>query len=170
MDCNKAAAYWQEKEKEDTALERSVLLEKAEQFIRAHNTCALATGSGDFVRCTPIEYTYKDGNFWMFSEGGLKFKALEHNKNVCLAIFESYTGPGVLAGMQVSGKAETVEPWSAPYRELLAYKKIPEEALKKLTHPMYLLRVHPTRIDVLDTSFKQLGGSVRQHIEFAAEP
>lgn len=58
-----------------------------EEYILANKTCALATGAGEFVRCTPIEYTYHHGAFWMFSEGGEKFAALEKNKNVCLAIF-----------------------------------------------------------------------------------
>ena len=28
-----------------------------EEYIRANNTCALATGAGSYVRCTPIEYS-----------------------------------------------------------------------------------------------------------------
>ncbi len=44
-----------------------------EEYIQANNTCALATAAGDFVRCTPLEYTYHDDCFWIFfSEGGEK--------------------------------------------------------------------------------------------------
>lgn len=44
------------------------------------------------MRCTPIEYSYHDGRFWMFSEGGEKFIGLEKNENVCLAIYDKYDG------------------------------------------------------------------------------
>ena len=53
-------------------------------FIQEHKVCALATGSGEYVRCTPIEYNFVDGAFYLFSEGGMKFKGLKDNKNVCL--------------------------------------------------------------------------------------
>ena len=86
MDYQKAASYWTEKEEKAAQMDHDMLLAEIEKFIMEHNTCALATGCGDFVRCTPIEYNYKDGRFWLFSEGGLKFHALENNKNVCLAI------------------------------------------------------------------------------------
>lgn len=81
-----------------------------EEYIQANNTCALATAAGDFVRCTPLEYTYHDDCFWIFSEGGEKFYALEKNKNVCLVIFDKYEGFGKLKGMQVTGLASIVEP------------------------------------------------------------
>ena len=48
-----------------------------EKYIGENNTCALARGAGDFVRCTPIEYSYHDGKFRMFSEGGEKFIGVE---------------------------------------------------------------------------------------------
>lgn len=41
-----------------------------ENYISDNNVCALATGTGDYVRCTPLEYSYHDGKFWIFSEGG----------------------------------------------------------------------------------------------------
>ena len=65
------------------------LKQAVEKYIQENNTCALATGSGDYVRCTPIEYSYHDGKFWMFSEGGEKFIGLEKNANVSLAILTS---------------------------------------------------------------------------------
>lgn len=165
MDYKKAASYWLKKDEESARMGREELLAAAESFIAARNTCALAAGSGDFVRCTPIEYSYFGGSFWMMSEGGLKFRALETNKNVCLAIFDPYSGFGELGGMQVSGTAETVEPWTPEYTEFLAYKKIPQEALKKLEHPMYLIKVRPVSIDFLNSAFKKQGFDSRQHLD-----
>ena len=91
------------------------LKEKIDAFIKAHNTCALATASSGMVRNTPIEYNYVDGFFYFFSEGGLKFKCLKENKNVGLAIFEPYRGFGQLKGLQVEGSAEILEPFSDEY-------------------------------------------------------
>ena len=76
------------------------------EYINSNNTCALATGTGDYVRCTPIEYSYHDGKFWMFSEGGEKFIGLEKNENVCLAIYDKYDGADNLKSIQVIGKAD----------------------------------------------------------------
>jgi hypothetical protein len=169
VDYEKAARYWAEKERQDVRMEDAALLAEMERFILAHNTCALAAGFEDFVRCTPIEYTYRNGQFWLLSEGGLKFQALAHNANVCLAIFDAYAGPEKLGGMQVSGRAELVEPWSSEYLELLAYKHLPAERLKKLPITMHLIRITPVRIDFLWSGFKAAGVSSRQHLCFPAE-
>ena len=64
----KAADYW--KNKGITAMPKEELKKAVEEYIAANNTCALATGTGDYVRCTPIEYSYHNDKFWMFSEGG----------------------------------------------------------------------------------------------------
>lgn len=93
-DYERAANHWKIKDASDEKMDRDTLLKEIEQYIKSNNTCALATGSGEFVRVTPIEYTYHDGAFWMFSEGGEKFKALEKNKNVCIAIYDKYEGFG----------------------------------------------------------------------------
>ncbi len=164
MDYKKAAYYWAEKDAKASPMDRDALLAEIEKFIMAHNTCALATGFGDFVRCTPIEYNYKDGRFWLFSEGGMKFRALEDNKNVCLAIYDGYVGPGQLGGMQIAGTAELVEPWTGEYMDLLAFKKIPVESMKKLPDVMYLIKVTPVCIDFLCSEFKKSGFASRQHL------
>lgn len=133
-----------------------------EDYLKANNTCALATGAGNYVRCTPIEYSYHDGCFWMFSEGGRKFIGLAENPNVCLAIYDPYQGFGNLRGIQVMGHAELVEPFSEPYCAHAAHQKIPLSALQKLSSPMHLIRVRPTRIDCLFSEFKELGCGTRQ--------
>lgn len=161
-----AAQYWNRKDAENVKMERSELLHMIETYIQENNTCALATGSGSFVRCTPLEYSYFEGAFWIFSEGGLKFKALENNTNVCLAIFDKFDGFGKLKGMQVSGIAELIEPFSEEYRKVAEHKNIPVEGLKKLAHRLYLIRVIPARIDFLNADFKKKGCAARQYLEF----
>ena len=98
-----AARYWDEKDAGSVKLDKAKLQAMIEDYIQRGNTCALATGAGDYVRCTPIEYSYHDGCFWMFSEGGKKFIGLAENSNVCLAIYDKYEGFAKLHGIQVTG-------------------------------------------------------------------
>lgn len=157
-----AACYWEEKDADSVKLEQSKLRPMVEEYIQSNNTCALATGTGDYVRCTPIEYSWHDGCFWMFSEGGKKFIGLEKNPHVCLAIYDKYEGFGKLHGMQVMGLAELVEPFSPRYNAHAAYKKISLDVLRKLPTPMHLICVRPTHIDCLFSNFKKLGCAPRQ--------
>ena len=159
----KAAKYW--KNKEQVEMPRKELEQAVESYIEANNTCALATGTGDYVRCTPIEYSYHDSKFWMFSEGGEKFIGLEKNDNVCLAIYDRYDGFGNLKSLQVMGKAEMIEPFSDTYKAHAEYKKIPLAALEKLESPMNLICVTPVKIEVLFSEFKKNGYSSRQTLE-----
>lgn len=157
-----AARYWEEKDAVSVRLEQDKLRAMVEEYIQSNNTCALATGTGDYVRCTPIEYSWHDGAFWMFSEGGKKFIGLQSNPHVCLAIYDRYEGFGKLHGMQVMGLAELVEPFSEAYNAHAIWKKLSLEFLRRLESPMHLLRVRPTRIECLFSDFKELGCAPRQ--------
>lgn len=159
-----AASYWEKKDRNSPKLDRDTLKTMAEEFIQANNTCALATGAGEFVRCTPIEYSYYDGCFWMFSEGGEKFRALARNPQVCLAVFSPYDGFGNLYGIQVTGFARLIQPFSQEYRDHAARKKLSLAWLEKLSSPMHLICVRPTRMDCLFSDFKNLGCSPRQSL------
>lgn len=163
---DKAAKFWTDKESSLVIPQKTLLLKEIDNFLTAHNTCVLATGYGDFVRATPIEYTYYKGCLYMFSEGGLKFKALRDNKNVSVAVFDNYGGFANLAGMQITAKAEIIEDTDESYAALLKLKGINPEALKKLDHPMHLLKITPSRIDFLSSEMKKKGFSSRQFIEF----
>ena len=87
MDYDVASSYWIEKDKSSAHLDEETLRKKIDEFLKEHNTCALATASADMVRNTPIEYNYLDGVIYLFSEGGLKFKALKENKKGRKAVF-----------------------------------------------------------------------------------
>lgn len=164
-----AARYWEEKDRSGVKLEKTRLRAMVEDYIKANNTCALATGTGDYVRCTPIEYSWHDGCFWMFSEGGRKFIGLAENPHVCLAIYDKYEGFGKLRGVQVMGRAELVEPFSETYTAHAAFRKIPLAALQKLPTPMHLIRVFPTRMDCLFSECKELGCAPRQTLVLEEE-
>ena len=159
-DFENAANYW--KQKERTEMPGAELKEKIEAYIQENNTCALATGAGSFIRCTPLEYSYHDGKFWIFSEGGEKFTGLAENENVCFAIFDKYEGFEKLRSIQVMGKAEIVEPFSEEYNRHAEYKKIPLEALKKMKAPLHLICIRPIQIEALFSEFKKDGYDIRQ--------
>ena len=166
MNYDEASEYWTSREQNDKKhpeAEKSLL-----NFITAHHICALATGSGDFVRCTPIEYNWVDQAFWLFSEGGLKFRALKDNKNVCLAIYDEVKGSGFgqLHSVQISGTAEIIKPFSDDYMKLLEYKHIPEAAIRKMQTQIHLIRIVPAEADYLNSDFKKDGYDSRQHILF----
>lgn len=160
----RAADYWIKKDAEHISMEHNKCMDQIIAYIEANNTCALATGTGSFIRCTPIEYSYHEDAFWMFSEGGQKFVGLETNKNVCLAIYDKYNGFGTLKGMQISGIAELIEPFSEEYIKAAEYKKIPITALKKLPNVMHLIKIIPNRIDFLNSDFKKEGCDSRQSV------
>ncbi len=166
VDYEQAIHHWDAKDAESVHMPQQALREEVLTYIQTKNTCALATGADTFIRCTPIEYTYHDDAFWMFSEGGKKFIGLEKNCNVCLAIYDAYDGFGNLKGAQVTGVATVVEPFSDEYNHAAEYKKIPLAALQKLPEPMNLIKVIPTEIDFLNSDFKKNGYASRQKLVF----
>ena len=169
-DYKKAVNFWQDKKREEMPVE--LLKPAVEEFLNESSVCALATGAGDYVRCTPLEYSYHDGKFWIFTEGGGKFIGLETNKNVSLAIFEKNPNFGELKSVQVMGIAEIVEPMSDEYIAHAEYKKIPVDTLQKLAdtgNPMYLLCITPSNMDVLFSAFKEQGYDSRQSLDYDEE-
>ena len=165
-----AATYW--KTKPTTQMPTTQLTPAVNDYLTASSICALATGCGDYVRCTPLEYSYHDGKFWIFTEGGEKFIGLEKNDNVSLAVFEKNPNFGSLKSVQIMGKARIVEPMSKEYVAHAEYKKIPVSALQKLAdqgHPMHLICIAPTHMDILFSDFKKQGYGSRQTLDFSQE-
>lgn len=162
----KAENYWIKHDEKSVKMAREAVLIAAGDFLSSHNTCSLACGCGDFVRCTPIEYNWLDGCIYMLSEGGMKFHALAENKNVCIAVYEPYKGLGELSGIQISGTAELVDFGTQEYSRALAVKNIPESAIRSLSHPMYLIKVVPKEMDLLFSEFKRAGFDTRQSVSF----
>jgi len=163
-DYKAAASFWTDKEISARKIDRKELKAKIDAFLSAHTVCALAAGSGKDIRCTPLEYSYHTNAIYILSEGGLKFRALETNSSVSLAVFDISSGFGNLNSIQITGTAEIIDADSAEYSAILAYKKIPAEAIWKLSHPMYLIKVTPSRFDMLCSDFKKAGYDVRQSL------
>lgn len=162
-----AQTYWTSKEANAKRMPAAELQEELDEFFSNHNTLALATGWGDWVRCTPLEYSYRDGAFWVFTEGGLKFRGLEHNSNVSFAVFEPYSCFGSIRSAQVTATAVVVDPQSAEFAEAAAEKGLTGQALAKVKGSLHLLKLVPTRIDYLCSDLRQRGYNVRQWVEIA---
>ena len=158
--------FWKEQQKTAKHMDRDAAFAHIDTFIKNHNTCALATGTGDYVRCTPIEYPYMDGAFCLYSEGGDKFIGLEKNKNVSLAIFEYYGDKNDSHGLQVMGEAELFPPRCELFKKVLAFKGIPYDVMKAAKVDVALIRITPKVYEMYDTDFVKAGYDVRQIVRF----
>lgn len=174
-----AAAYWTSRDAAlDSAkrMEASELRELVEGFLAAHKVCALATCADGTPRCTPLEYDYRDGALWVFSEGGLKFRGLEPAEGedsapVSLAVFDPNAKFTQLKSLQIDGRATVVDPDSPEFTDAVAAKGVPaggQAALAakaaRFAEMLHLIKVTPEKIDLLDSALKQQGYSVRQHL------
>ena len=154
--------FWIEQQKTAVHMDRDAAYAHIQNFIKNHNTCGFATGYGDYIRCTPIEYTYMNDEFWFVSEGGNKFIGLEKNKNVSLAIFEYYGDMRDSHGLQVMGTVTLYSNTSDEFKELLAFKGIPYDAVKAAKVEVAVVRVTPYLYEAYDTDFVKQGYDVRQ--------
>lgn len=161
-----ASYYWVNKDKYNDKVPTAQLKKAMEVFIHENHTLALATGANGFVRCTPMEYTFHDGAFWMFTEGGRKFIGLEDNKNVSMCIYAQYQAIGKVKGMQILGVADMIEPFSDEYNKAAEYAKIQTKKIKKMDTQMYLIKVSPKEIEYMSSDFVEQGFSSRQKLYF----
>lgn len=106
---NQRGIFCSESDNTEVRAKRTNKMEVLES-LHGNVVCALAAGIGDYVRCTLLEYSYHDGQFWIFTEGGEKFIGLERNKNVSLAVFEKPPDFGALKSVLVMGTAKLIEP------------------------------------------------------------
>lgn len=162
-----AADFW--KTKEHSEMPRDQLKFAVEEYLCSSSVCALATGTGDYVRCTPLEYSYHDDKFRIFTEGGEKFIRLAQNNNVSLAVFEKDPDFGRLKSVQVMGVASIIEPMSEEYIAHAEHKRVSVAVLQNLAgrgQPMHLLCIEPVRMDVLFSDFKKHWYDSRQLLNF----
>ena len=165
MNYEEAAAFWTEKDKTAVKVPEAELRNAIEDFIKARNTCALAIADGDFVRCTPLTYKYRAGKFVIFSEGGLKFRALRKNKHAALAIYDEYKGPGSAKSLQVAGIATVIGADDPDYTERLESLGINAAHMAKLR--LTLILITPTTLEYLDSTLKDTGFSPRQSLKIS---
>ncbi len=137
-----------------------------ESFLKAHNTCVLATGWGTDVRTTVIEYVYHGKKVYLFSEGGDKFRNLYRNPNVSLSVFEPFTGFPQLAGLRIDGTARIIEPDDSDYFTAAAAKGIARERLEKMPVVLHVVEISPSTAVFLWGEFIKQGKAPRQVYRF----
>lgn len=59
---DRAARDWTSRDAVGTRLPREDALARIDAFLSTHTTCALATGDGTFMRCTPQSYDLLDAD------------------------------------------------------------------------------------------------------------
>ncbi|MDO4614969.1 MAG: pyridoxamine 5'-phosphate oxidase family protein, partial [Lachnospiraceae bacterium] len=152
-------------------LEQKDLEARIEAYIADHNTLALATASEGFVRCTPLEYMYRDNCFYIITEGGKKFRGIFDNGNVSMAIFDSYSDMDSVKGLQIYGSAAVVAIDSDEYLEIMAAKGMKREQLAKLPVTMFVIKIKPLQFELTDASLKSEGFDTHQmmNTEFQIE-
>ena len=82
--------------------------------------------------------------------------------SVFAAVFESNMSFGSLLSCQIQGNAEIVDLYSTEYIAEASFRHIPAEMLQKLPSPMWLIRIVPDEITLLDSSLKKEGYGSRQ--------
>ena len=162
-----AARFWDRKDADSEKMDPAKLREETDKFLLSHKVCALATGTGDMIRCTPLEYTWHDGALWIFSEGGKKFAGIAANSHAALAVFDTNTEFGKLHSIQMTGTVSVIDDTEDPaYEAEAAFRKIPIKMLQGMQEPMYLIRFAPKEAIFLNSDFKAQGLDSRQKLVF----
>lgn len=143
-------------------LNKEELSEEINKYILEHNTCVLSTGYGDFVRSTPIEYTYVKGKFYFFTEGGLKFRGILENPNVSISIFDEYKGMSNLKGLQIFGEAEILNNYNDEYIEVAKIKEIDTSTIKNMAINLNVIKVKVKKFEFLNSDFSKKGVDIKQ--------
>lgn len=161
-----AGNYWLKIDAAQSSVPREELYKAITEYIADKDTCALATVFKQQPRVTPIEYLFYKDCFYLFTEGGQKFFALEENSSVALAIFDKFAGFHNLKGLQIQGTATVISYASELYREIAALKNIDLKVLEQRGHRLYLIAVKPAVADFLNSDFKKANYHVRQQYKW----
>ena len=158
----RVSGFWLNKDRTGSKADADYIYSRIGSFARSCKNGVLGTGHGNAVRCTPVDYTFHDGAFWIFSEGGQKFTHLFYNPNVSFAIYDTSGTFTNLHSLQVFGTAELIEPFCDEYVQNLEIRNIPVQGIKKLPYPMNLIKISPYEMILLDSSMKKDGYDNRQ--------
>lgn len=145
-----------------SAMPEADLARAIDDFIMEHNTLALATADGSYVRCTPLEYIYSEKLFYIITEGGNKFRGILGNGRISAAIYEQYTAMDSVEGLQFSGRAELAPYGGAEYMSVMAMKHISADVLAALPVRLYVVRVTPHTYEFTNAAFARDGYDVKQ--------
>ena len=162
MNYEAAAEFWLEKDKDAVKMPPDDLRKELDSFLKGEKVCTLAVADGGFIRCTPLTYTYREGRFYIFSEGGLKFRALAKNKNVALEVHAEYHGLGSAKSVQVTGEALVI---GADDEDFITRAGMNGASLKKMG--LILIVVTARKLEYLNSELRKRGYCPRQQLDMA---
>lgn len=153
---------WKRMLKDGSDMPETDLMKQVEAILRAHNTCTLCTGFGGHVRATPLEYIYAGGSLYFLTEGGEKLANIAVNPHVSIAVYKEFTGMGELESVQIEGTAKLVEAFSPEYVDVITQKGYSEANLKAMPLTLNMLKVEPTRFEILKSDLRKSGHNTKQ--------
>ncbi len=150
-------------------MSQEMLEQEIEGFIKKHNMLALTTGSGNEVRCSPVEYIYNNKCFYIITEGGLKFRGLTQNNKVSFGIYDTYEGMNKLGGLQVTAYAEMIPLLCDEYIKIMGVRGVNLETIHKLPIDLYVIKLVPNTYEFLYSPLKERGYDAKQYMEVGQE-
>ena len=165
MDYKAAAEFWLKKDKDAVKMPPDALAKELDAFLKEQKVCTLAAADGDFIRCTPLTYAYRDGRFYIFSEGGLKFRALAKNKNIALEVHAEYHGPGSAKSVQVTGEALVIGADDESFITRADAAGMNGASLKKMG--LILIVVTARKLEYLNSELRKRGYCPRQCLDLS---
>ena len=151
-----------EQEQNDGRLAPAELKPYIEDFLHAHNTCALSTVYQGQVSSRPIEYHFQDDALYLISEGGVKFAGLLSNGQAVITIYDPYRGFDNLAGMYLTGIASVPRIDSPEYERAMAICGLTLDRLHRLDFAMHTIIIRLVKADYLWSGFSHLGKAAHQ--------
>jgi hypothetical protein len=145
-------------------MDREPLLDAIDMFLDAHRTMALATSATGYVRCTPLEYQYIEGRFYIITEGGNKFRGIMENGIVSAAIFDPYNEGTPCRGIQLLGQAQLVPYMDEEYTAAFEEKGISRGDIEAMPVTMFVIRITPLRYEFFNTELENDGFDSRQFV------
>ncbi len=145
-----------------TCLDETELSARIDSFVAAHNTLAMATSTEGYVRCTPMNYLYLDGVFYLITEGGNKFRGILESGRCSAAIFNPSSDNEPNCGVQIHAEAKILPADSSEYMAIMNMKGYTEEQLNALPVSLFLIKLIPLRYDYYNASLEQDGFDAHQ--------
>ncbi len=127
------------------------LKQKILEFLKEHKEGSLATCLNNVPRSSPVQYFVGDNlRLYIVSAGGEKFKAIEHNPNVCLLVNTNYINYRQIKGVQIFGKATTSIDNPMLFDEAKKYHPDPYQ-LEHEQRELKIIKIEPEEIVYLDS-------------------
>jgi len=163
------------------ALEQKVTTKMAREELETYLTevltrvamCTLSTTSGDVPRGTPLEF-FSDGlTLYMTPDPGTKVKNLKANPNLSVSVYDNpapawETDWKTTWGLQITGRGELIKDGHPDYdhgREVIKFDAFLRALGREdigLSRSRYLLKVVPTKIELLEFGLITRGYAFRQ--------